>query len=118
MKALSIRQPYADQILEGKKTIELRSWNTKHRGPFLIHSQGFIIGKADLVSVKEYKFETLIDFIKDRYKHQCHDLSKAQKYKYGFVLKNAKRIHPRSYKGQLGFFNVDHGVVVNDRTYF
>ena len=36
MKAISIRQPYANQILSGAKTIEVRSWPTKHRGDILI----------------------------------------------------------------------------------
>jgi len=42
MKALSIRQPWADLIVQGKKTLELRSWTTKYRGPLAIHaSQSF-----------------------------------------------------------------------------
>ncbi len=38
MKVLSLKQPFAELILSGKKTIELRKWNTKFRGEFLIHS--------------------------------------------------------------------------------
>ena len=38
MKCLSVSQPYADLIVKGKKTIELRKWNTKFRGEFLIHA--------------------------------------------------------------------------------
>ena len=69
MKALSLKQPWAVLILQGKKKIEIRKWNTKFRGEFLIHSSkipdkkamkkfsfeelpcGFIIGKAELVEV-------------------------------------------------------------------
>lgn len=36
IKALSIKQPYADQILRGIKVIEYRSWKTNYRGPLLI----------------------------------------------------------------------------------
>jgi hypothetical protein len=36
MKALSVRQPWASLIAAGVKTIEVRSWSTKHRGPLLI----------------------------------------------------------------------------------
>ena len=32
MKALSIRQPWAELILQGRKTIELRTWKTCYRG--------------------------------------------------------------------------------------
>lgn len=36
MKALSVRQPWAYQILHGEKKIEYRSWATDYRGPILI----------------------------------------------------------------------------------
>jgi hypothetical protein len=36
MKALSVKQPWAGLIASGKKTVELRSWRTKYRGPLLI----------------------------------------------------------------------------------
>ncbi len=38
MKALSIRQPWADLILRGRKTLELRTWTVKYRGPLAIHA--------------------------------------------------------------------------------
>jgi hypothetical protein len=38
MRALTIRQPWATLIAEGVKTIETRSWSTKHRGPIAIHA--------------------------------------------------------------------------------
>lgn len=38
MKALTIRQPWASLIATGVKTIETRSWSTKHRGTIAIHA--------------------------------------------------------------------------------
>ncbi len=38
MKALSIRQPWAWVIVNGLKDIENRKWNTRFRGPFLVHA--------------------------------------------------------------------------------
>ena len=38
MKALSIRHPWVDLILAGSKTIEIRTWSTRHRGPVLLHA--------------------------------------------------------------------------------
>lgn len=38
MRALTIRQPWAQLIALGVKTIETRSWATKYRGPVLIHA--------------------------------------------------------------------------------
>ncbi len=73
MKCLSLKQ-HADLIVFGEKTIELRKWNTKFRGEFLIHASknidisacerlkmdidkltiGAIIGSAFLYDFKEY----------------------------------------------------------------
>ena len=36
MKALSVKQPWASMIASGKKTIELRSWQTRYRGRLMI----------------------------------------------------------------------------------
>jgi ASCH domain len=37
-KALSVKQPWANMIASGEKTIETRLWPTKYRGPLLIVS--------------------------------------------------------------------------------
>jgi hypothetical protein len=37
-KCLSLRQPYAKLIVRAGKTIELRKWNTKFSGEFLIYA--------------------------------------------------------------------------------
>ncbi len=36
--ALSIRQPWAELIVSGRKSIEIRTWATHHRGAFYIHA--------------------------------------------------------------------------------
>ncbi|MGB6591364.1 MAG: ASCH domain-containing protein [Candidatus Nitrosopolaris sp.] len=38
MKCLSLKQPYAELVAAGRKTIETRRWSTNFRGRFLIHS--------------------------------------------------------------------------------
>lgn len=38
IRALTIRQPWAACIATGEKTVENRTWQTKHRGPLAIHS--------------------------------------------------------------------------------
>jgi len=118
MKVLSLKQPFAELILQGKKKIELRKWNTKFRGEFLIHASknpdekamkkfcfknlhhGAIVGKANLVEVKHYKNKEEND--KDKGLH----LASAIFGDYGFVLKDIKRI-PKIIpcKGNLGFWN-------------
>ena len=123
MKCLSVSQPFADLIISGKKTIELRNWNTKFRGEFLIHSPlkirmddckrlkikkkfviGAIIGKAQLYDVKQYN---LIKEIKSDQKFHFAS-KKFQNKTFGFMLKNAKPFRiPIPWKGQLGFFDVN-----------
>jgi len=123
MKCLSICQPFAELIIQNKKTIELRTWNTKIRGEFLVHAPikirkedckrmkineklttGAIIGKVELDDVKKY--ESLKEIKNDKKKHFA---SIANKEKiFGFILKNAKPLRvPIPWKGQLGFFDVD-----------
>lgn len=38
--ALSIRQPWAELIINGQKTIEIRQWSTEYRGLLWIHVGG------------------------------------------------------------------------------
>ena len=116
MKTLSLKQPYAELILQGKKKIELRKWNTHFRGKFLIHASkipdekamkkfgfenlpcGAIVGEAKLVGVNKYKNEK--EFNKDKSKH----LATKDWGRYGFILKNVRRIKPISAKGKLNFW--------------
>ncbi len=124
MKCLSMKQPYANLLVSGRKTIELRRWNTKFRGEFLVHAsknididacifykieistltKGAIIGKASLIDVKQYKQK--YEFDKDRDKHLAtKDYSN---YKYGFLVKDAIKFgKPIPALGKLGFFDID-----------
>ncbi|MCV0410990.1 ASCH domain-containing protein [Nitrosopumilus sp.] len=123
MKCLSVSQPFADLIISGKKTIELRKWNTNFRGEFLIHAPlkiktedckrlkmnkkfvtGAIIGKAEIYDVKKYN--SIKEIKMDQKFHLAsknfHDKT------FGFRLKNAKPLRiPITCKGQLGFFDID-----------
>jgi len=119
MKVLSLKQPWAELILQGKKKIELRKWNTKFRGEFLIHASkipdsdamnkfgfdklpcGFVVGKVELVKVKKYKNNE--EFEKDKNLH----LATKSWGNFGFTLKNAQRIKPISAKGNLGFWEFE-----------
>jgi len=129
LKCISVSQPFADLIVSGKKTIELRNWNTNFRGEVLIHSPlkiriddcnrlkinkkfvtGAIIGKAELYDVKKY--DSLKEIISDRKFH--FSVKKFQKKTYGFMLKNPKSFRiPIPLKGQLGFFEVEIPKVKN-----
>ena len=123
MKCLSVSQPFADLIISGKKTIELRKWNTNFRGEFLIHAPlkirkedskrlkinkkfvtGAIVGKAELYDVKKYNSKKEL-----REDQKFHFASKYHfDNKFGFMLKNPRALRvPIPFKGQLGFFEAD-----------
>jgi predicted transcriptional regulator len=120
MKALSLKQPYAELILEGKKKIELRNWKTNFRGEFFIHASknpdeesmkrfgfttlplGALVGKANLVDVKIYNNEE--EHSRDSNLH----LASSDWGSNGFVLENPTRISPIiPFKGQLNFFETN-----------
>lgn len=129
MKCLSISQPFADLIISGKKTIELRSWNTNFRGEFLIHAPskiriddcsrlkinkkfvtGAIIGKAEIYDVKKYN--SLKEIKLDRKFH--FSAKKFQNKTYGFMLKNPRSFRiPIPWKGKLGLFDVKISKIKN-----
>jgi hypothetical protein len=129
MKCLSLKQPYAELLVSGKKTIELRNWNTYFRGKFLVHASknidkersdflgighkklicGAIIGSAVLYDVKQYRNKTELEL--DKNKHLA-DIKRFGFRRYGFMIKNAYRFR-RSipYPGMLKFFEVDYSSV-------
>ena len=122
LKCLSVSQPFADLIITGKKTIELRSWNTNFRGEFLIHAPikirtedckrlkitkkletGAIIGKTVLYDVKKYNSKNEV-----KRDQEFHLASNFHDRTFGFLLKNPKPFRISiPWKGQLSFFNVD-----------
>ena len=131
MKCLSICQPFAELIVQGKKTIELRKWNTKFRGEFLVHAAknileedckrmkispktvttGAIIGKVHLVDVKKYDSDK--ELKADKKKH--HSISDNTKNKYGFILENPKKLRvPIEYFGKLNFFEFHPDEIKNN----
>ena len=122
MKCLSVSQPYAALIVKGKKTIEIRTWNTKFRGEFLVHAPskiktdackklgidetqirtGVIIGRAEIYDVKKYN--STVEFKDDYNKHFASEYF--SQHRFGFLLRNPKELRiPIPYKGSLGFFN-------------
>ena len=125
MKCLSLKQPYADLLAIGRKTIEIRKWNTNFRGPFLIHAsknvnkdaclilgfdesnlvKGAIIGKAFVYDV--IKYTTMDVFLGDRHKHfSIEDIKSNHSFKrYGFLVKDALKFRERnSLSGEIRLF--------------
>ena len=124
MKCLSICQPFADLVASGRKTIELRSWNTGFRGEFLIHAPakvrmqdaqrlgiaritatGAVIGKAEMYDIRQYEND---EELRRDYGRHLYGRAYDRRAKYGFMLRNARRLAaPVPCKGRLGFYEVN-----------
>ena len=126
---LIFKAEYGELLVSGKKTIELRKWNTNFRGKFLIHASknvnkerckslgidhtklktGAIIGRAVLYDVKKY--DNKAQFMRDRNRHYA-DMSIFDSRLYGFMIRNGQRLRqPIQYSGKLGFFEVNDSLL-------
>ena len=116
MKALSIKQPWADLIVSGGKDIENRSWRTPYRGTFAVHAgksfdiEGYLwLLKQDwtppMSSPKNHRLggivghATIVDCVTE---HESPWFFGP----YGFVLSDAHPVAFTPCKGQLGWFEV------------
>ena len=115
MKAISLHQPWATWIAEGKKTIEIRFWPTKYRGDLLIVStkkpkfHGFPLGQAlCIVRVIGCRKMTVLDETKAMCRWECG--------KYAWELEDIRPIEPFEVKGQQGFYEVDMNIFTKEET--
>ena len=108
MKALSIKQPWANMIASGEKTIETRMWSTKHRGPLLIVSSkepdippaGFALAVVDLIDCRPMS-------VLDEAKARCSKYDGA----YSWVFGSLCAIEPFPVRGLPSIFDVDDKLV-------
>ena len=104
MKAISIKQPWANLIASGQKTIETREWSTPYRGQILLVSSkipkvepaGFAVAVADLVDCR-------VMTKADEDAAQCSIYPNA----FAWILQNVRSIEPFPVKGKLGLYEVD-----------
>lgn len=104
MMALSIKQPWANLIASGKKTIETRVWETDYRGPLLIVSSktpaiapaGCALAIAELIDCRPMTK-------RDEVAAQCEIYPNA----FAWVLTDIRPITPFPVKGRLGLYEVD-----------
>jgi ASCH domain-containing protein len=103
LKAISVKQPWANMIAAGKKTIETRTWATKYRGPVLIVSSrspriepaGYAVAVAEIAASRPMTRA-------DERAARCKLYPKAQ----AWVLKGVLAIRPFPVKGSLGLYNI------------
>ncbi len=105
MKAISLKQPFANLIASGKKTIETRKWTTRYRGDLLICSSqkpnispaGFALCVVELYDIRP--------MVEGDHEAACCPLYPGA---YSWLIRNLrplKKIFP--VKGQLGIFEVN-----------
>ncbi|MCL2860527.1 MAG: ASCH domain-containing protein [Oscillospiraceae bacterium] len=128
MKVISIIEPWATLIKEGKKCIETRSWKTNYRGEIYIHASvkkisksspeiqnllklipnvtmnyGYIICKANLVDCKYMDEEFIENIKKNLQEYICGVYGIGR---YAWILKDIAVLeNPISVKGYLGIWN-------------
>ncbi|MCB1034212.1 MAG: ASCH domain-containing protein [Acidobacteria bacterium] len=102
MKALSVKQPSANMISSGEKTIETRTWRTPYRGQVLIVSSkrpriepaGCAVAVATLTDCRPMTRE-------DERAACCRVYPKAK----AWVLEGIRRVEPIPVRGALGLFD-------------
>ncbi|MCM1329346.1 MAG: ASCH domain-containing protein [Ruminococcus sp.] len=113
MKALSVRNPWAQLIFEGEKTFEYRTWKTDYRGDLLICStanpkiKDTICGHAICV----VRLNDIVKVTKENYQEFENDLTSDDIGIYAWQLTDLRYIQPFPIKGKQGFANVDDSLI-------
>ena len=127
---LSIRQPWTELILCGRKDVEVRTWSDPYRGPLWLHTgakmdevaagqfrmhslfTGGLVGMAELIDITKLT-PGLYASWRDR--HLDFSLFPDGRDLYGWVLANVQRLSvPRKYPGALGLFQIDPTKISDD----
>jgi hypothetical protein len=130
MKALSIRHPWVDLILAGSKTIEIRTWSTRYRGPVLLHASsaygisereasarlrlppprpermGAILGLAELVDCRPVRREDW----------DCAVLPPLEGKLWAWVFAEPRPVGPVPHAGNRTLFDIDEEVLLPPST--
>jgi len=105
MKALSLKQPWASWVAEGKKGIETRRWATKHRGLLLICASK----KPQIAGLPTGVALCIVNVV------DCRPMTKADEKAamcelypgaYSWILCDVRRIEPFAVKGSLSLYEV------------
>jgi hypothetical protein len=124
MKAISVQQPFAYEILSGQKTIEVRSWDTLHRGDLLICSSGKpFYSREEMEEIEEeygctflYGRALCVVRVVDVRLMQKGDeeealMDEVDPEAYSWVLEDVRLVVPIPVKGKQGLFNVDDSLI-------
>lgn len=125
MKAISVQQPFAFEIMSGLKTIEVRTWDTLHRGDLLICSSGKpAFSREDMEELEEEYGCTfpygqalcLVRLVEVRLMRPGDEeealMDEIDPEAYSWVLEEARPVIPFPVKGKQGFYEVDDRLIV------
>ena len=120
MKALSIRQPWAEMIIEKGKDVENRTWRTNYRGRMYVHASKTFDGDLEYYTGKKGSEVVLGAIIGSVEVYDCVRNSKsywAYKDQWHWLLRNPRRYSKPYYcKGKQGLFYPDIQVGYPDET--
>lgn len=121
MKALACKQPWAYALVDGAKTIEVRSRRTDYRGPLLITASAVPKNMfwddgegGDLRLLHAGCMIGVVDLIDCRLMKKADDPASLGAYKassYAWVMKTRGFCVPGVLKSQLGIFDVPDSMV-------
>jgi hypothetical protein len=130
--ALSLKQPWAALLAAGRKSIEVRAWATRLRGPVLIHAArvpdprpeawalvppelrsdaalvGGLVGQGVLLDCKSYR--SAATFADDQ-THHLNDLRWFRSGLFGFVFGELRPLPFVRLSGWMRFFEVPDEVL-------
>lgn len=105
MKAISLKQPWANLIADGEKTIETRTWSTNYRGPLLIVSSkrppiqpaGCVVALVDLVGCRPMT-------------HYDVEAARCDLYDgaVAWILARIRKVQPIPVRGSLGIYDLPY----------
>lgn len=114
MKAISIRNPWATDILNGSKIYEYRTWQTKYRGDLLICSSAnpklkgmlsgyalVVVNLADIIKITPNNY-TLFDLEEEP--------GLGEKL-FVWYLTDLRAVKPFKVKGKLNFYEVNDDLI-------
>lgn len=114
MKAISIRNPWATDILNGIKIYEYRTWQTKHRGDLLICSSanpkikgmlgGHALAVVNLADIIEITTDNYISF-------DLEEKPRPGEKLFAWYLTDLRAVKPFKVKGKLNFYEVDNNLI-------
>jgi len=133
-KCLTVMQPFASLIATGKKKIAVSAWDTKYRGPLVIHAGakihrgGALIAGSMQVSAKlmaemnpkVYLLGVticMVDLVDVRpmvFNDERDAMQELVEGAFSWIVSNPRALRPKKSKGQMGLWNIESKYVKLD----